>query len=60
MTEQVLATFKGITRINQLEKQGQLKLYGGESEIGRDENNNRKKCYNLTLAGYAPYDADPK
>ncbi|MFJ8414685.1 peptidoglycan D,D-transpeptidase FtsI family protein [Bacillus paramycoides] len=35
-------------------------VYGGESDIGRDENNNRKKCYNLTLAGYAPYDADPE
>ncbi len=35
-------------------------VYGGESDIGRDENYNRKKCYNLTLAGYAPYDADPE
>ncbi|KFM99766.1 penicillin-binding protein 2 [Bacillus clarus] len=35
-------------------------VYGGESDIGRDEKNNRKKCYNLTLAGYAPYDADPE
>ena len=35
-------------------------VYGGESDIGRDENNYRKKCYNLTLAGYAPYDADPE
>ena len=42
MTEQVLQRLKDY-RINQLEKQGQLKLYGGESEIGRDENNNRKK-----------------
>ncbi|MDM5374168.1 penicillin-binding protein 2 [Bacillus bombysepticus] len=31
-------------------------VYGGESEKGRDENGQRKPCYNLTLAGYAPYD----
>lgn len=30
-------------------------VYGGDSEIGRDENGKRKECYNITLAGYAPY-----
>ncbi|AXR17035.1 MULTISPECIES: peptidoglycan D,D-transpeptidase FtsI family protein [unclassified Bacillus (in: firmicutes)] len=31
-------------------------VYGGESEKGRDEKGARRECYNLTLAGYAPYD----
>ncbi|HFJ9327546.1 TPA: peptidoglycan D,D-transpeptidase FtsI family protein [Bacillus paranthracis] len=31
-------------------------VYGGESDIGRNEKGERRKCYNLTLAGYAPYD----
>ncbi|MFB6731629.1 peptidoglycan D,D-transpeptidase FtsI family protein [Bacillus mobilis] len=31
-------------------------VYGGESEIGRNEKGERRECYNLTLAGYAPYD----
>lgn len=35
-------------------------VYGGDSDIGRDENGDRKKCYNLTLAGYAPYDDNPE
>ncbi|PDZ71064.1 peptidoglycan D,D-transpeptidase FtsI family protein [Bacillus pseudomycoides] len=35
-------------------------VYGGDSNIGKDENGDRKKCYNLTLAGYAPYDSDPE
>ena len=34
-------------------------VYGGESDIGRNEKGERIKCYNLTLAGYAPYD-DPE
>lgn len=54
------ATFKGLP-YKPAGKTGTAEtVYGGESEIGRDENNNRKKCYNLTLAGYAPYDADPE
>ncbi|SDY93777.1 penicillin-binding protein 2 [Bacillus sp. 166amftsu] len=35
-------------------------IYGGDSDTGKDENGDRKKCYNLTLAGYAPYDAEPE
>ncbi|PFK47644.1 penicillin-binding protein [Bacillus cereus] len=35
-------------------------VYGGDSNIGKDGKGNRKKCYNLTLAGYAPYDAEPE
>nr|WP_206773110.1 penicillin-binding protein 2 [Bacillus cereus group sp. N6] len=31
-------------------------VYGGESDIGRNEKGERRECYNLTLAGYAPYD----
>ncbi|MBO1578528.1 penicillin-binding protein 2 [Bacillus sp. XF8] len=31
-------------------------VYGGEDPIGRDSEGNRIPCYNLTLAGYAPYD----
>ncbi|MGD6888152.1 peptidoglycan D,D-transpeptidase FtsI family protein [Bacillus mobilis] len=31
-------------------------VYGGESDVGRNEKGERKECYNLTLAGYAPYD----
>ncbi|PEF33713.1 peptidoglycan D,D-transpeptidase FtsI family protein [Bacillus wiedmannii] len=31
-------------------------VYGGDSEIGRNDKGERIKCYNLTLAGYAPYD----
>lgn len=31
-------------------------VYGGESYIGRNEKGERRECYNLTLAGYAPYD----
>ncbi|MFJ7616114.1 peptidoglycan D,D-transpeptidase FtsI family protein [Bacillus cereus] len=31
-------------------------VYGGDDEIGRDAQGNRIRCYNLTLAGYAPYD----
>ncbi|EJV49773.1 hypothetical protein IEK_02843 [Bacillus toyonensis] len=34
-------------------------VYGGESDIGRNEKGDRRECYNLTLAGYAPYD-DPE
>ncbi|MEC2395326.1 penicillin-binding protein 2, partial [Bacillus toyonensis] len=34
-------------------------VYGGESDIGRNEKGDRIECYNLTLAGYAPYD-DPE
>ncbi|EOP91349.1 penicillin-binding protein transpeptidase [Bacillus cereus HuB4-4] len=34
-------------------------VYGGESEKGRDDEGQRKKSYNLTLVGYAPYD-DPE
>ncbi|PFJ96122.1 penicillin-binding protein [Bacillus cereus] len=34
-------------------------VYGGESDIGRNDKGERIKCYNLTLAGYAPYD-DPE
>lgn len=33
-------------------------VYGGESDIGRDENNNWKKCYNLIFVGYVLYDVD--
>ncbi|PFK45834.1 penicillin-binding protein [Bacillus cereus] len=33
--------------------------YGGDKEIGRDANGQRKIIYNLTLVGYAPYD-DPE
>ncbi|PFA17772.1 penicillin-binding protein [Bacillus cereus] len=35
-------------------------VYGGDSDVGKDGKGNRKKCYNLTLAGYAPYDAEPE
>ncbi|MGE7870938.1 peptidoglycan D,D-transpeptidase FtsI family protein [Bacillus cereus group sp. BfR-BA-01310] len=31
-------------------------VYGGDSDIGRNDKGERIKCYNLTLAGYAPYD----
>ncbi|AZJ20753.1 penicillin-binding protein [Bacillus wiedmannii bv. thuringiensis] len=31
-------------------------VYGGERDIGRNEKGERRECYNLTLAGYAPYD----
>ncbi|MBO1580479.1 penicillin-binding protein 2 [Bacillus sp. XF8] len=31
-------------------------VYGGDSEIGRNEKGERIECYNLTLVGYAPYD----
>ncbi|CKG25296.1 peptidoglycan D,D-transpeptidase FtsI family protein [Bacillus cereus group sp. MYBK81-2] len=31
-------------------------VYGGESDIGKNEKGERRECYNLTLAGYAPYD----
>ncbi|PGK33965.1 penicillin-binding protein [Bacillus anthracis] len=31
-------------------------VYGGENDIGRNEKGERRECYNLTLAGYAPYD----
>ncbi|PEB43296.1 peptidoglycan D,D-transpeptidase FtsI family protein [Bacillus pseudomycoides] len=31
-------------------------VYGGEDPVGRDSEGNRIHCYNLTLAGYAPYD----
>ncbi len=31
-------------------------VYGGESDIGRNEKGERRECYNLTLAGYARYD----
>lgn len=31
-------------------------VYGGESDIGRNEKGERRECYNLTLGGYAPYD----
>ncbi|SME55443.1 Penicillin-binding protein H [Bacillus cereus] len=31
-------------------------VYGGESDIGRNEKGERRECYNLTLVGYAPYD----
>ncbi|KOS28074.1 penicillin-binding protein [Bacillus anthracis] len=31
-------------------------VYGGDNEIGRNAKGERKECYNLTLAGYAPYD----
>ncbi|HDR4423995.1 TPA: penicillin-binding protein 2 [Bacillus cereus] len=31
-------------------------VYGGESDIGRNEKGERRECYNLTLAGYAPND----
>lgn len=31
-------------------------VYGGESDIGRNDKGERRECYNLTLAGYAPYD----
>ncbi|GAB6488718.1 penicillin-binding protein [Bacillus sp. UMTAT18] len=31
-------------------------VYGGENDIGRNEKGERRDCYNLTLAGYAPYD----
>ncbi|PFY59154.1 penicillin-binding protein [Bacillus toyonensis] len=34
-------------------------VYGGESDIGRNEKGDRRECYNLTFAGYAPYD-DPE
>ncbi|MEC3317150.1 penicillin-binding transpeptidase domain-containing protein, partial [Bacillus thuringiensis] len=34
-------------------------VYGGENEIGRNAEGDRRECYNLTLAGYAPYD-DPE
>ncbi|MEC2480500.1 penicillin-binding protein 2 [Bacillus cereus] len=34
-------------------------VYGGENEIGRNAKGDRRECYNLTLAGYAPYD-DPE
>lgn len=31
-------------------------VYGGDDPVGRDEQGKRIRCYNLTLAGYAPYD----
>ncbi|MEH7154108.1 penicillin-binding protein 2 [Bacillus thuringiensis] len=34
-------------------------VYGGENDIGRNAKGDRRECYNLTLAGYAPYD-DPE
>lgn len=34
-------------------------VYGGENAIGRNAKGDRRECYNLTLAGYAPYD-DPE
>lgn len=30
--------------------------YGGDKEIGKDANGQRKIIYNLTLVGYAPFD----
>ncbi|QWI72943.1 penicillin-binding protein 2 (plasmid) [Bacillus mycoides] len=34
-------------------------VYGGDSKIGINEKGERMQCYNITLAGYAPYD-DPE
>ena len=31
-------------------------VYGGENAIGRNAKGDGRECYNLTLAGYAPYD----
>ena len=31
-------------------------VYGGDELYGRDSQGQRIRCYNLTLAGYAPYD----
>ncbi|KFN01924.1 penicillin-binding protein 2 [Bacillus clarus] len=31
-------------------------VYGGDNNIGRNAKGERIECYNLTLAGYAPYD----
>ena len=53
------ATFKGLP-YKPAGKQGQLKLCMVEKVKLEEMKTIIEKCYNLTLAGYAPYDADPE
>lgn len=59
LTEQVPERLK-VYHINQREKQEQLRQYMVEKVILEEMRTTTEKCYNLTLAGYAPYDADPE
>ena len=52
-------TFKGLP-YKPAGKQEQLRQYMVEKVILEEMRTTTEKCYNLTLAGYAPYDADPE